>query len=257
LDTISTGGTLAFAMECAERGLLAEPWLRFGDAAALLRAIEQIAHREGIGDLLAEGSRQAATVIGGGAIDFAPQVKGLELPGYEPRALQTMALGLAVGARGADHNRSGAYEADFSDRADRRRLTPESALLAVATENKAAVMDSLILCKFLRGVFADFYSEAAQMLQLVTDWDVTASELEQVAERIVTAKKWFNIRAGWTPNEDTLPARILDRPLSSDPAARLTRDQLAAGVAAYNRGRGWFAAGYIPPERLAALGLVE
>jgi len=257
LDTISTGGTIAFAMECAERGLLAEPWLRFGDGAALLRAIELIACREGLGELLAEGSRHAARTIGGGAIDFAPQVKGLELPGYEPRALQTMALGLAVGARGADHNRSGAYEADFSERADRRRLVPAAAPLAVATENKAAVMDSLILCKFLRGVFVDFYAEAAQMLQFVTGWDVTAPELEQAAERIVTAKKWFNIRAGWTPSEDTLPARVLDGPLPDDSAARLTRDQLAAGVAAYNRARGWSDAGYIPLERLAALGLAE
>ena len=89
------------------------------------------------------------------AIDLAPQVKGLELPGYEPRSLHSMALGFAVGARGADHNRSGAYEADFSDRTDRRQLSPEDALLAVETENKAAVMDSLILCKFLRGVFDD------------------------------------------------------------------------------------------------------
>ena len=97
------------------------------------------------------------------AVDFAPQVKGLELPGYEPRALQTMALGLAVGARGADHNKSGAYEADFSEQSDRRRLTPAAAHKAIATEDKAAILDSLILCKFLRGVLTDFYGEAAAM----------------------------------------------------------------------------------------------
>ena len=117
LDTISTGGTIAWAMECAEKGLIDAPWLRFGDGEALLRAIEEIGAREGIGDLLAEGSRFAARMVGHGSEAFAAHVKGLELPGYEPRTLQAMALGLAVNARGADHNRSGAYEADLSGRA--------------------------------------------------------------------------------------------------------------------------------------------
>ena len=124
LDTISAGGTIAWAMECAERGLIDAPWLRFGDGAALLRAIDEIGARTGLGELLAEGSRRAAERVGQGSAAFAPHVKGLELPGYEPRTLQAMALGLAVNARGADHNRSGAYEADFSgkvDRAGRRR----------------------------------------------------------------------------------------------------------------------------------------
>ncbi len=257
LDTISTGGTIAFAMEAAERGLLDAPWLRFGDGDALHRAIELISRREGLGDLLAEGSRRAALKIGGGALDFAPQVKGLELPGYEPRALQTMALGLAVGTRGADHNRSGAYEADFSERADRRNLTPVAAPLAIETEDKAALMDSLILCKFLRGVFTDFYSEAADMLRLVTGWEVTADELRTTAARIVAAKKLFNIRAGWTPAEDTLPPRFLSAALSDDPAARLTGDQLAAAIVAYNTARGWSPEGWIGNQRLAALALAD
>ena len=84
----------------------------------------EIGAREGLGALLAEGSRAAAAVVGQGSEAFAPHVKGLELPGYEPRTLQAMALGLAVNARGADHNRSGAYEADLSGAHDRleRRL---------------------------------------------------------------------------------------------------------------------------------------
>jgi aldehyde:ferredoxin oxidoreductase len=257
LDTISTGGTIAFAMECAERALIDEPWLQFGDGGALLRAIDLIGYRDGIGDWLAEGSRSVAERIGGAAIEFAPHVKGLEIPGYEPRALQTMALGFAVGTRGADHNRSGAYEVDFSERADRRRLTPEAARLAVETENKAALMDSLILCKFLRGVFTDFFAEAAQMLHLVTGWDVTADELQTTAERIVAAKKVFNIRAGWTAAEDTLPPRMLQRSLDDDPAAQLSAEQLQAAIQSYHRARNWTPDGYVPPSQLAALALAS
>src|SRR4051812_3312343 len=199
IDTISAGGTIAFAMECVERGWLDEPWLTFGSGDAVLRAIDLIGGREGIGDVLPEGSRRAAAAIGHNSISFAPQVKGLEIPGYEPRALQTMALGFAVGQRGADHNRSGAYEVDFSNKVDRRHATIDSVRHAIETEDKAALMDSLILCKFLRGVFTDFHVEAADMLRRVTGWDVTADELRTTARRIVAAKHEFNLRAGWTP----------------------------------------------------------
>ncbi len=254
IDTISTGGTIAFAMECSERGLVDVDWLRFGDADALLRAIELIGEREGFGDRLAEGSRRLAMETGHNSIDFAPQVKGLELPGYEPRTLQTMALGFAVGTRGADHNRSGAYEADFSDRVDRRRATAGSAVLAVETEDKAALMDSLILCKFLRGVFEDLYGEAAEMLHHVTGWDITADELRHTARRVVAAKKLFNIRAGWKPDEDTLPARFFDDSLADDPA-RLSRSGFADLVRRYNETRGWSPEGWLDGQFLEMLQL--
>jgi aldehyde:ferredoxin oxidoreductase len=238
IDTISVGGTIAFAMECVERGVLDAPWLTFGSGAAMLRAIELVGRREGLGDLLAEGSRRAAKAIGHETIAFAPQVKGLEIPGYEPRALQTMALGFAVGARGADHNRSGAYEVDFSDKVDRRHVTVDAVHYAIETEDKAALMDSLIICKFLRGVFEDFYAEAADMLQRVTGWDATADELRETARRIVGIKREFNRRAGWTLEEDTLPDRFLNTPLPDDPTAAISRQQLDALVAEYHRQRG-------------------
>jgi aldehyde:ferredoxin oxidoreductase len=248
LDTISAGGTIAFAMECAERGYIDEPWLRFGDGAALQRGLEMVASGDGIGSLLSQGSRRMAQVVGQNSIAFAPQVKGLEIPGYDPRGLQTMALGFAVGTRGADHNRSGAYEVDFSDAVDRRAVGPESVSLAIETENKAALMDSLILCKFLRGVFGDFYVEAAEMLRLITGWDVSPMELRETAGRLVDAKKRFNILAGWTPAEDTLPERILKQPLPEDPRAELSAERLSTLVSAYNQARGWTADGYIVEE---------
>ena len=239
IDTISAGGTIAFAMECVEHGWLDEPWLVFGAGDAVLRALELIGRREGVGDLLAEGSRRAARTIGHHSIAFAPQVKGLEIPGYEPRALQTMALGFAVGVRGADHNRSGAYEVDFSDRVDRKHVTVDAVHYAIETEDKAALMDSLVVCKFLRGVFEDFYAEAAEMLNLVTGWDTTADELRETARRIVRTKREFNLLAGWTPEEDTLPDRFLDSALDGDPAAALSREQLGTLVTEYHRQRGW------------------
>lgn len=245
LDTISAGGTIGFAMECAERGLLDAPWLRFGDGSALLRALDLIVSGDGIGRLLALGSRAMALEIGHDSIHFAPQVKGLELPGYDPRGLQTMALGFAVGSRGADHNRSGAYEVDFSEAVDRRDVGPESAHLAVETEDKAALMDSLILCKFLRAIFADFFEESAEILRLVTGWDVTSQELRETAQRIVTAKKRFNILAGWTPEEDTLPQRMLEEAIPEDARAQLSPARLKSLIRAYNLARGWTEDGWL------------
>ena len=239
IDTISTGGTIAFAMECVERGLLDEPWLRFGDNEALLKAIHLIGRDESFGKQLALGSRALAQIIGCGSIEFAPQVKGLELPGYEPRALQTMALGFAVGTRGADHNRSGAYEVDFSEHVDRRNATLAQASLAVETENKAAIMDSLILCKFLRGVFEDYFAETAAMLNLVTGWGLDSADMLDSAESVVQAKKEFNIACGWTPVEDTLPSRMLTSALEDDHKASLTSDTLNSLIRAYNLERGW------------------
>jgi aldehyde:ferredoxin oxidoreductase len=240
IDTISAGGTIAWAMECAEKGLLDAPWLRFGDGAALLRALDEIGSGTGLGPLLALGSRRAAAEVGHGSADFAPHVKGLELPGYEPRSLHAMALGLAVNARGADHNRSGAYEADLGGDLDRLDGGPAHVAAAVETEDRAAVMDSLILCKFLRGVFADPWAEWAHLLSLVTGWDVDAAELHDTARRIVLSKRAYNLREGWQPGDDWLPARLLEETLEmgSGRTAALTPERLRAMVDGYWAARG-------------------
>jgi aldehyde:ferredoxin oxidoreductase len=240
LDTISAGGTIAWAMECAERGLIDAPWLRFGDADAVLRALDEIGAREGLGELLAEGTRRAAQRVGRGSGAFALQVKGLELPGYEPRTMQAMALGLAVNSRGADHNRSGAYEADLSGGHDRLAGGQEHVAAAVETEDRAAVMDSLILCKFLRGVFSEPFDEWAALLAAVTGWDTDGAELRQTARRIVLAKRAFNLREGWRPQDDWLPERLLSEPLAvaSGRVATLTPERLRDMIDGYYAARG-------------------
>jgi len=162
-----------------------------------------------------------------------------------------MALGLVVGTRGADHNRSGAYEADFSLDADRLHGDERSARHAVETEDRAALIDSLILCKFLRGVFTDIWTESADLLARVTGWDATAEELHTVARRIVTARKLFNIREGWTPAEDTLPRRFLTTalPAGTAPGPKLSEEQLRSMIESYNTLRGWSPEGWVaePP----------
>jgi len=210
LDTISTGGTIAFLTDCAERG-----WVdgRIGESGRSLR----------FGD------------------------------GYDPRVLHAMALGLAVGTRGADHNRSGAYEADFSGEVDRKNGGVDSALAAIASEDRSALIDSMILCKFLRGVFTDVYDESATMLAAVTGEAWTGDELRQVATRVVTARKCFNQREGWTRPEDTLPARFFDP--DDDPEARLTRARLDRMIAAYYAGRGWSTEGWVEMATRRRLGL--
>jgi aldehyde:ferredoxin oxidoreductase len=237
MDAISAGATVAWAMECRERGLrLPDDPPRFGDAAGLLRTLGLIGRREGeLGALLAEGSRRAAALVGQGSEAWAMQVKGLELPGYDPRRLPTTALGLAVSARGACHNRSTAYEVDFSDRLDPAAGALERARAAAEAEDQAAVLDSLTLCKFLRHCFDDLFGEAGALYERVSGVPI---DLRRAGGRIVELKRQFNVREGWTRQDDRLPERLYD-------PARL--DEL---VEAYYRVRGWRADGTPDPERL-------
>ena len=264
LDTISGGASVAWAMECFEKGLLGsddtgDVDLRFGDPAALLTALEWIARREGLGDLLAEGTRRASATLGGGSEAWAMHVKGLEMPGYEPRSLKTMALGLAVSPRGACHNRSSAYEADFSDRVDRLTVDDTRGRIAMESEDFASVLDSLIWCKFLRKAFDDFYGESADIYEMVTGWPMSPEELKLAGERINNLKKMFNIREGWTRADDTLPPRTLQEALPTGVAAgvSLTRDELDMMVSSYYRARGWTEDGLIPEAKLRELRLED
>jgi aldehyde:ferredoxin oxidoreductase len=262
LDTISTGGTIAWAIETGEKGLLPEAQrlgLRFGDGRGVLAAIHAIAAREGAGALLAEGSRRAAIEIGHDSAEWAMHVKGLELPGYEPRSLKTMALGLAVSPRGACHNRSGAYEADFSGEVDRLRGDAGRGAIVAASEDFAAVLDSLIVCKFLRKCFTDFHAQAAEILSAVTGWDCTGEELRRAGQRIHTMKKLFNIRERWQPADDWLPARLLREPLSTGVAqgVALSCDELREMIRGYYRARHWDEQGFVPASTLRELEITD
>jgi aldehyde:ferredoxin oxidoreductase len=260
LDTISTGGTVAWAIESVEKGLLPEARaldLRFGHGQAVLATIGAIARREGVGALLAEGSKRAAIETGGDSGYWAIQVKGLELPGYDPRSLKTMALGLAVSPRGACHNRSGAYEADFSGAVDRFRGDASRGALVAASEDFAAVLDSLIVCKFLRKCFTDFYAEAAEMLAGVTGWNYSGPELRQAGERIHTLKKLYNIRERWQPEDDWLPERLLSEALPTGVASGvgLSQDELRDMVGGYYAARLWDERGFVPEWKVDELGI--
>ena len=260
LDAISTGGTLAWAIETVEKGLLPEAkalGLRFGHGEGVLAAIHAIAGRHGIGALLAEGSRRAAIETGSDSSYWAMHVKGLELPGYDPRSLKTMALGLAVSPRGACHNRSGAYEADFSGEVDRLHGDSGRGAVVAASEDFAAVLDSLIVCKFLRKCFTDFYTETAEILAHVTGWNYTGAEVRRAGERIHTLKKLFNIRERWEPEDDWLPRRLLDETLPTGVArgVGLSPDELRQMVRGYYRARAWDDNGFVPEWKLDELGI--
>lgn len=245
LDTVSTGGTIAFAMDCAQRGL-ADPPLQFGDGKTLVEMIPQIARRQDWGARIANGSRQLAHEIGSNSIDFAPQIKGLEIPGYDPRKLTTMALGFAVGTRGADHNKSSGYEIDFAESQPDTTsdFSANQIEQAIFLEDKAAVLDSLILCKFLRNVFDDFFEETSNLLNLATGWNLSGSQLRNIGANTIQIKKEFNIRAGWTPDEDRLPKMIFEKSEDSVQVS-FTNAELQKAIKSYNLARGWTADGFL------------
>ena len=227
LDTISTGSAIAFAMECAEHGLIdgdafGTP-LRFGNGAVLLPAVEAIAARRGLGDVLADGVRGAAARIGNGAERFAMHAKGLELPGYEPRALPTYALGLATCTRGACHNRAATYDRDLRDPSEDRDDAAR-ARDAIEAEDRAVLWDSLVLCKFVRDCFEDFEPEAAELWSAVSGVPADADALRAAAQRTWERKRAINARLGWTLDDDALPPRLMREPIGDGPHAGRTID---------------------------------
>jgi len=230
LDTISTGVVIAFAMECHQRGLLDDPEfsLEWGDADTILGLIQSIAHRRGLGDLLAEGVRRAAETIGPAAVHYAMHVKGMELPRQEPRVAKGFGLGHAVSNRGADH----LYALPTIDlarnlEAANRFFPPEiiPALLdpddetykpdlLVFSEHYCAVSDALGVCKFTTAeTYALFPDDLAAGLSALWGREVTAEELLAAGERIVNLERLYNVRLGLSRADDHLPSRFTAEPL--------------------------------------------
>ena len=264
MDAMSAGVVISWAMECYERGILTkedfgglEP--NFGNDEAAVALLEKIASREGIGDLLAEGVKRASEKVGKGSEHFAMHSKGLEMPGYDVRSLKTFAMGLAVGTRGACHNRSLAYEADIKGQVDRFLAEPGRGKVARDKEDFAAILDCLVLCKFIRNSFDDFYVDVARLFTMTTGIDMTADELALVGERAWNLKKAFNIREGWTKEDDWLPDRVLEDPVPSGPSkgSFVTRDELRMMIDDYYQARGWTKDGLIPKSKLIELGMED
>jgi aldehyde:ferredoxin oxidoreductase len=202
---------------------------------------------------------RASEEVGQGSEKFAMHVKGLELPGYEPRGLKTYALGLAVGTRGACHNRSLAYEPDMTGQVDRLKAEKGRGRTAMECEDLAATLDCLMFCKFIRGCFDDYHEEAAEFYRLATGLDLTTQDLKRVGERVCNLKKYFNIREGWTKKDDWLPARLLEEPLPDgrNKGTILTAEELRLLIDDYYSARGWTEDGLIPAQKLAELGLED
>ena len=260
MDTISAGSTCAWFMECMQKGLIPESWLKLlpkydDEEDFFAQLLTSIAERSGIGDILAEGSARVSEEIGLGSDEFAMHVKGLEMPGYEPRSLHTMALALAVSTRGACHNRSSAYEYDFSSDSNGYEQSSRGRMV-VEGEDYSAVMDSLIWCKFVRRVFDNFYDESAEILNNITGWDIDPKQLAQCGERINNLKKQFNIREGWNRSHDNLPKRIFSDPLiNGEKVSSISESELDNMIEYYYDARGWTSDGIIPPEKLVSLGI--
>lgn len=253
LDTISAGVTIGCAMEMAERGIVDFPAL-FGDAQALLTTIKDIAYRRGVGDALAEGSRRFAESYG--AVEYAMQVKGMELPAYEPRAMGRQGLGFATSNRGACHLRGNMLNPEILGipKLVSRSISKGSAGLLVYHQHIAAVFDALGLCKFAGYALSD--EHLARMLSAVTGISFEAQSLHTTGERIWNLERLYNLREGFTCKDDTLPRRLLEEPLTQGPARGRTVD-LAPMLDEYYRFRGWDSEGIPTRQKLNQLGLEE
>ncbi len=165
---------------------------------------------------------------------------------------------VAVGSRGADH-RSGACEVDFALGGNGYQSHTGVAKQVAAEEDKAALLDSLILCKFARSALGDVFAEAAELLHAVAGRPIGAHDLRRASQRVVALRRLFNIREGWTRAEDTLPARILTEPVLGgiNEGASLSAEQLRRLVASYYRNRRWAADGTIPAGELRRLDLLD
>jgi aldehyde:ferredoxin oxidoreductase len=261
LDTISTAGTIAFTMECAEKGLLHgfQYMPKFGDGESLARSIELIATRQDIGDFMAEGSARMAKKLGSLAPEMAVTCRGQELPLHDPRLKNAIGMGYALSATGADHmhNLNDTFAnfpgSDVCARMKEMGLPVPLPLFGIPQEKIEAFifetafknfLDSAVICHF----YPYEYRHIVDAINGATGWDITAGEINEIGTHIVTMARRYLLREGFTANDDILPARAYQA-LSEGPIAgkAMTPDMLQGFIQAYFKRMGWNEAG-VPPE---------
>jgi aldehyde:ferredoxin oxidoreductase len=280
MDTISGGATVAWAMECYEKGLLTKEDvngldLRFGNADAMLAALRAAGQREGkLGQLLAEGSARAAATLGPEAADLLITVKGQEMPAHMPQVKRSLALIYAVNPFGADHMSSEhdpAYVADAGElKANRlaylgllapqpsRVLNGEKVRFAYYTELFYSLLDSACMCQFDWGPAWTLYGpeEALELIRAVTGWNMSMFELMKVGERRLNMMRVFNAGEGARRSDDQLPKRMF-QPLKSGASNgwKVGRREVADAITLYYQMAGWDKEGTPTLGKLEELGL--
>ena len=267
LDVISTGSTIAFAMECFEKGVLTKKdtgglELKFGDPDVMIELVHKIAKREGIGNLLAEGTKAVSEKLNKGTERFAMHVKGLELPAYDSRAAKITGLAYVSSNRGGCHITAYIEGWTFleipyliiekGDVGDILQEIPETAEVVKDMEDAFAIFDAVGGCKFMGMVLTA--EDWATLISTLTGWKFTASDFRKTGERIYNLERAFNIREGLTRADDTLPKRLLEEPLPEGPAKGHVVN-LEPLLEAYYKFRGWDKNGKPTPEKLKELGL--
>ena len=254
MDTISTGGAIGFAMECFEKGLINLKDtdgidLHFGNHEAIVAMVHKIARREGLGDILSKGTKQAADLIGGNAADFAMQVKGLELAAYEPRRAKGMGLGYATSPRGGCHERGYLLSEIFG--IEQYSYEGKGAMVQ-RTQDTVAIKDALCFCAFASAGAS--VQDLAELFSAVTGWEKTEQSLMEIGERICNLERLFNLREGFTRSDDTLPKRFLKEPLPG-PNGEPEVVDIDLLLDKYYQARGWTLDGVPLEPTLSRLGL--
>ncbi len=269
LDTISTGVTISFAMECFEKGILTLKDtdgldLRFGNDEAMMRVIRKIAYRDGVGDLLADGSRAAARKIGKGSEKYAMQIKGLEMPAYDVRGAKAHGLNYATAFTGADHCRGYAYQEIFGIpvpyEVDRFAVEGKGKLTKWNQDVRAATTDCPTMCAFLLDMAfaATSCQNTSTLMDAVTGLAFTPEEVQKVGERLNNLAKAFNVREGFTRADDTFPERLMVEPLKAGASKGqvIGRKDLDRMLDEYYSARGWDVESGVPTRaKLTELGL--
>jgi len=257
IDTIAAGGTIACAMELYEKGYLKQEEvgyeLNFGNAKAMVELVEKLGLRQGFGDILAEGGYSLAEKYGHPELFMG--VKKQQLPAYHPQALQGTGLALATSNSGASHNRAGVYGSElwgYPVKTDPLAIEGKAAL-CVELQHYKAVLDAVGLCQYI--VFGKVEAEhIVPLLNAATGIDYTVESLMLAGERIWNLERLFNLAAGLTAKDDTLPKRLLEQPmLKGTFEGQVSR--LPEMLPEYYQLRGWDENGVPTKEKLAELGL--